>query len=53
MVETVDELLELLQVHKGKKLLITDKIEQSKSFLFDIEEKDGVCLLVKSIRDYY
>lgn len=52
MIETVDELLAILEKHKGKKLVIGDITKQSHSYLFEVEEKDGVCVLFKSVRDY-
>lgn len=53
MIETVDELIELLSKHRGKKLLITDILKEKYSFLFEVEEEKGICLLIKSVRDYY
>lgn len=52
MIETVDELMAILENHKGKKLVIGDVLQESHSYLFEVEEKDGVCVLLKSVRDY-
>lgn len=52
MIESVDELINVLNQHKGKKLLIKDILKQSHSFLFEVNEEDGVCVLIKSVRDY-
>ena len=52
MIDTVDELIEILEKHKGKKLFIGDVRNQLHSYLFEVEERDNVCVLVKSVRDY-
>jgi hypothetical protein len=52
MIETVDELIEILNKHQGKNLLIKDILKQSHSFLLEVIEEDGACVLVKSVRDY-
>jgi len=53
VIKTVDELIDFLNEHKGKNLVIKDVLKQSHSFLFEVIEEEGVCVLVKSIRDYY
>jgi len=52
MIETVDELIKKLNEHKGKNLLIKDILTQNHSFLFEVNEEDGVCVLLKSVRNY-
>ena len=52
MIETVDELLDLLNKHKGKNLVIKDILKENYSYLFEVAEEDGVCVLVKSVRNY-
>lgn len=52
MIETVDELINLLSEHKGKSLAIKDILKEKYSYLFEVTEEDGVCVLIKSVRDY-
>ena len=53
MIETVEELIVLLSKHQGKKLLIKDILKETHSFLLEVDDENGVCILVKSVRDYY
>lgn len=52
MIETVDDLIKILNEHKGKNIAIKDILKNSYSHVFEVEEKDGFCVLVKSVRDY-
>lgn len=52
MIETVDQLIALLQVHRGKPLMIEDIDKSTLSHIIGVADENGTCVLMKSIRDY-
>lgn len=52
MIENVDDLIKILDKYRGKNILIKDIFNSSNSLILEVIEENGVCLLLKSVRDY-